>query len=269
MYFRRFPSLIQTSNFLISKRFAWHSRNVVSSVTWRGKRNFSQSKTIFEEEKNQKNQPKKFAGPITWSSVGLLFVSGAIALGYFSYLKKKRDEQYQKTVESVGKANIGGPFELIDHTGKKVTNDDYRGKFLFIYFGFTHCPDICPIELQKMAQALNKLGKTADLIQPLFISVDPERDTIEKIAKYVKEFHPKIIGLTGTPEQISKVAKAYRVYYSVTPGTKDQDEYLLDHSIILYLMDPEGNFLKFYGKNETVDSLTKNIQQQIKNYLSR
>ncbi|KAL3358530.1 hypothetical protein AABB24_015570 [Solanum stoloniferum] len=139
---------------------------------------------------------------------------------------------------SVGKAAIGGPFSLIDHNGKPVTEKDFFGKWTVVYFGFTHCPDICPDELQKLASAVDKIKETSGIeIVPVFISVDPERDTVEQVGEYVKEFHPNLIGLTASPEEIKKTARAYRVYYMKTE--EEGSDYLVDHSIVMYvLLDP-------------------------------
>jgi cytochrome oxidase Cu insertion factor (SCO1/SenC/PrrC family) len=117
-----------------------------------------------------------------------------------------------------GGALIGGPFSLTDQTGRPVTDADYRGRYMLIYFGFTFCPDVCPTELQVMATALDQLGRQADEVQPIFITIDPERDTPSQLAGYVSQFHPRMAGLTGTPEQIASVARAYRVYYAKAPS---------------------------------------------------
>lgn len=166
---------------------------------------------------------------------------------------------------SVGKAAIGGPFNLINHEGKRVTEKDFLGKWNLIYFGFTHCPDICPDELQKLAAAVDKIKEKAGIeIVPVFISVDPERDTVEQVGEYVKEFHPKLIGLTGNSDEIRNVARAYRVYYMKT--AEEDSDYLVDHSIVMYLMGPDMQFVKFFGKNNDVDSLTDGIIKEINNY---
>src|SRR6185312_12588134 len=116
-------------------------------------------------------------------------------------------------VTTTGKALIGGPFTLVGKDGKPVTDQDFRGKYMLVFFGFTHCPDICPAELQMVAEALDRLGDKANEVIPIFISVDPERDTPEVLAAYVKSFGPKFVGLTGSPDQIAAATKAYRVSY--------------------------------------------------------
>ena len=117
-------------------------------------------------------------------------------------------------VQVTGKSLVGGPFSLVDQTGKRVTDKDYRGKYMLVFFGYTNCPDICPAGLQVMSAALEKLGHRGDDIVPLFITVDPERDTPQKLAAYVKNFSPRLIGLTGSPSDVAAAAKAYRVFLS-------------------------------------------------------
>lgn len=167
--------------------------------------------------------------------VGLAVVPGAL-------------ERLQPTAEvmSIGKATVGGPFTLTDHTGRRVTDRDFRGKHMLVYFGFTFCPDVCPSGLQVMAAALDQLGPKADKITPVFISVDPERDSPEQLAQYVPSFHPRLVGLTGTPEEIQSVAKAYRVYYRKVKDEKSTADYTVDHTSIIYLMSPEGEFLAHF-----------------------
>ncbi len=138
-----------------------------------------------------------------------------------------------------GGIQVGGPFQLTDSTGRTVTDATYRGKWMLVYFGYTYCPDVCPTELQAVAAGLARLGPLANQVAPLFITIDPERDTRATIGEYVKLFDDRLIGLTGTPEEIAAVAKAYRVYYAkVTP--KGGGDYLMDHSSFLYLMGPDG-----------------------------
>ncbi|KAK4342728.1 hypothetical protein RND71_038544 [Anisodus tanguticus] len=217
-------------------------------------------------------QGKSIRGsPVSWMSFFLLVCTGAGLVYYYDREKRRHIEDITnastsaKEGPSVGKAAIGGPFSLIDHNGKPVTEKDFFGKWTVVYFGFTHCPDICPDELQKLAAAVDKIKENSGIqVVPVFISVDPERDTVEQVGEYVKEFHPNLIGLTGSPEEIKKTARAYRVYYMKTE--EEGSDYLVDHSIVMYLMDPKMEFVKFFGKNNDVDMLADGIIKEIKQY---
>ncbi|BAF07878.1 Os02g0159700, partial [Oryza sativa Japonica Group] len=181
------------------------------------------------------------------------------------YYELKNRTSAVKQEPSVGTAAIGGPFNLLNHDGKPVTQKDFFGKWTLLYFGFTHCPDICPDELQKMALAIDKIKEKAKMeVVPVFITVDPERDTVEQVRDYVNEFHPNLIGLTGTTDEIRKVARAYRVYYMKTE--EEGSDYLVDHSIVMYLMNPKMEFVKFYGKNYDADSLADGIIKELKGH---
>lgn len=143
---------------------------------------------------------------------------------------------------SAAGAALGGPFTLVRGDGKTVTDQTYRGKLLLVYFGYTTCPDVCPTTLNNIAQALIQLGNQADAVTPVFITVDPKRDTPQVIGRYVKSFDPRIVGLSGSDAQIAAIAKEYRVYYQPAPG--QGGDYLVDHSSFLYLMGRDGKFLK-------------------------
>ncbi len=158
---------------------------------------------------------------------------------------------------------IGGPFTLTDGAGHTVTDRDLRGKYLLVYFGYTFCPDICPTTLNDVAGALDKLGPRADQIQPLFITVDPERDTAKVVTEYAAAFSPRILGLTGTPEQIETVAREYRVYYSVQKPATAGGDYTVDHSSILYLMDREGGFIAPIRADQPADQLAADIAKHL------
>jgi protein SCO1/2 len=164
---------------------------------------------------------------------------------------------------STGTALVGGPFSLTDQTGRKVTDKDFLGKYMLIFFGYTYCPDICPTELQVMSAALDNLGAKADDIQPVFISFDPQRDTPEVLKQYISNFHPRLVGLTGTPEEIAAAAKAYRVYYNRVENSSGPDAYLMDHSTITYLMDKQGKFLKHFTYSTDAAALSQALEKII------
>lgn len=142
-----------------------------------------------------------------------------------------------------GGLTVGGPFALVDGDGKPVTDRTWRGQYTLVYFGYTFCPDVCPATLNNVADALDKLGPKADRLQPLFITVDPKRDTPAVVKQYAAAFGPRMIGLTGTAEQIAAAAKAYRVYYAEHRTGTGPDDYSMDHSSVLYLMGPDGRFI--------------------------
>lgn len=212
------------------------------------------------------NRSSTDAGPITWKS---LLIGGGTLIGltaYFQYLKKLKQEKIaaEKT-RTYGKAAIGGSFELVDTTGKLRKSDEFLGKWILVYFGFTHCPDVCPEELEKLAKVVEGLSKSKIEITPLFISVDPERDTPEMVGKYLKEFSDKFIGLTGSKEQVERATRSYRVYYSVGPKDEEND-YIVDHTIISYLIGPDGEMVDYFGQTKDADEIEATIIYQIKKH---
>ena len=138
---------------------------------------------------------------------------------------------------------VGGPFELVNGDGKPVTEKDFRGKYMLIYFGYTFCPDVCPTTLNAVSDALDKLGAKAEKIRPVFITVDPKRDTPAVVKQFAAAFGPRVTGLTGSAAQIAAVAKGYRVYYAEHRTGPGPDDYAMDHSSVLYLMGPDGRFI--------------------------
>lgn len=164
-------------------------------------------------------------------------------------------------VQSSGAALIGGPFSLVGADGKPVTDRDFRGRYMLIFFGFTHCPDICPAELQVIAQALEQLGDKAKKVVPIFITLDPERDAPEAMANYVKSFGPNFVGLTGSPEAIAAAAKAYRVAYSKVENKASADDYSVDHSALAYLMDPEGRYVTHFSYGLSADQMAEKLEK--------
>jgi cytochrome oxidase Cu insertion factor (SCO1/SenC/PrrC family) len=157
---------------------------------------------------------------------------------------------------------IGGPFALTDHTGNARTEADFRGKLMLVYFGFTYCPDVCPTDLQNIGLALDKLGELGERVQPLFITVDPARDTVEHLKDYVPIFHPRLIGLTGDAAAIQAAAAAYRVYYAQVP--LKNDDYTVDHSSFMYLIGPDGKYLGFFPPGTDAGRLA----EALRSYLS-
>jgi cytochrome oxidase Cu insertion factor (SCO1/SenC/PrrC family) len=162
-------------------------------------------------------------------------------------------------LRSVGQAMVGGPFRLTDQNGKQVTEQDFRGRFMLVYFGFTYCPDVCPTALQVMAAALDKLGPKAERITPVLITVDPERDTPAQLAQYVKSFHPRLVGLTGSPQEVEAAAKAYRVYVKKAPDPKSTAGYTMDHSSIVYVMGPDGQYRAHFTHATSPDTMADRL----------
>ena len=157
-------------------------------------------------------------------------------------------------------AEIGGPFRLTDHTGTPVTDADFQGRHMLIYFGYTSCPDVCPAELQTMGRAMDILGAKGNKIVPVFISVDPERDTAQVLNKYVAAFHPRMVGLTGTAAEIKAAAKAYKVGYRKQPGAKSgHGEILMDHTSFFYLVGPGGKVVALFRGGTKPEVLAKEL----------
>ena len=164
-------------------------------------------------------------------------------------------------VQSSGTALVGGPFSLLGTDGKTVTDADFRGRYMLIFFGFTHCPDICPAELQIIAQALDGLGDKGKKVVPVFVTLDPERDTPEVMGQYVKSFGPNFVGLTGTPEAIAAAAKAYRVAYAKVENKESPGAYSVDHSALAYLMDPEGKYVTHFTYGTNADQMAEKLNK--------
>jgi protein SCO1/2 len=185
------------------------------------------------------------------------FLLGALLGAYALLLNSGPGDR----VETSGKALVGGPFTLVDASGKTVTDQNFRGRYMLIFFGFTHCPDICPAELQVMAAALDQLGDKAKKVVPIFITLDPERDTPEAVGAYVKNFSPNIVGLTGSMDAISAAAKAYRVSFSKFQDPTGGENYTIDHSAFAYLMGTDGEYITHipYGTSvaQMVDILNR------------
>lgn len=195
-------------------------------------------------------------------SLAILLVCGLLvgALAAVATIPQVRDRVFgEGGGQVVGKALVGGPFTLTDHTGKRVSDADFRGKNMLVFFGFTYCPDVCPTALQVMAGALEQLGPKAERLVPLFITVDPERDTPEQMAQYVQSFHPKLVGLTGTRAEIDTVLKAYRVYAQKVEDPKSTAGYTMNHSSIVYLMGPDGAYRTHFTHATSVETMVERL----------
>lgn len=165
--------------------------------------------------------------------------------------------------EGSGRALIGGAFTAVDQTGRQVSEKDYLGRWTIFYFGYTFCPDVCPLGLQVITEALEQLpGPVRQNIIPIFVTVDPERDTVPVMASYVSNFVPGMVGLTGTVEQMEALKRAWRVYARKAEGGTATD-YLVDHSAFTYLMDPKGNYVTHFGHDVTADQLAARLKSLV------
>lgn len=164
--------------------------------------------------------------------------------------------------QNAGRVPIGGPFRLTSHEGKPFTDNDLKGKPFAVFFGFTHCPEVCPTTLYDLTQDLESLGKDSDKMRVAFITVDPAQDTPELMKTYLSSFDPRIVGLTGTDDEIAAVAKEYKIYYRKVPTDSG---YTMDHSATIFLMDSKGDFYGTSNFQETAEIRRKKLQQLIKN----
>lgn len=174
-------------------------------------------------------------------------------------------EMASTPVRQSGQASIGGPFSLLDHTGKRVTQAMLAGHLTLIYFGYASCPDVCPMELQNIGAALDLIEKAdpagfAD-VQALFITIDPARDTVAALADYTSNFHPKLVSLTGSASEIATAARAYRIYFSKVEDKPGSQSYLMDHSNIIYLMGRKGEFLAHFSTGTGPEKMAAKLRE--------
>ncbi len=194
-------------------------------------------------------------------SIIALVIGGGIA---FVQIKNERAIVVRKasSIAPMAGVQIGGVFELVDHNGAAVTQENYAGSYKLIYFGFTYCPAICPTELQKISKVMKVLDEEGEGIQPLFITVDPERDTVDVMREYVAMFHPRLVGLSGSRAQIDAALKNYRVFASKVQNEEDND-YTMDHSSYIYLMSPDDELLAMYRIQDGVDYVVNDIRGRL------
>lgn len=245
--------------------------------------------------------PAALLGPISWPTLFLTLATGCGVVAYYNISRSRKQAEAATRVEGYGRPLLGGPWSLVDGEGVPRTSGDYLGSYVLLYFGFTFCPDICPNELVKMAQVVNALdaqpgSPTAGRVLPMFISLDPYRDTCEQVKAYCADFHPRMVGLTGTPGQVAKAAKAYRVYFSEVDRKEGQesDDYLgacvsrgscsarawplpfsprpprtppprslcaVDHSVVIYLLGPDGQFIDFFTQLMTPAEIEARVRK--------
>ncbi len=160
-------------------------------------------------------------------------------------------------------STASGQFSLIDQLGKPVTDEDFRGKFMLVFFGYTFCPDVCPMDLQIIAQAMDEMGKAGDRVQPIFISIDAARDTPEIIAEYTSHFHPRLIGLTGSPRQTATAAWNYGAVSMKIIDENNPEEYTVNHSALTYLLGPDGRFVAAFEHNTDYQTMARGILQHL------
>jgi cytochrome oxidase Cu insertion factor (SCO1/SenC/PrrC family) len=212
---------------------------------------------------------------VRWTSLALVVLL-ALGIGVLKFAESERspaitDDSATASADAMSVpagVAVGGPFHLIDETGRPVSDADYRGRWMLVFFGYTNCPDECPLTLQKMATALRQLGPLAGRVAPLFITVDPSRDTPARLASYLKNFDPRIVGLTGSSEQIAEAAKVYRVYYS--PAEHEQSGVdLINHSAFLYLMGPDGKLAALFSADITAERLAAALRERLSAQPSR
>jgi cytochrome oxidase Cu insertion factor (SCO1/SenC/PrrC family) len=200
------------------------------------------------------------------------FVGGILvgAVGWLVWPEKTVERSAAELMDVVmwNKEPIGGPFALIDHAGQPRTDADFRGKLLLIYFGFTYCSDACPTDLQAIATALDNLGPIGEAVQPLFITVDPEKDSPEQLKAHVALFHPRLIGLTGDREQIRNVTSAYKVYFAKAEPSNGANPNI-DHSGFTFLVDAGGKYLGFFPPGTSADLIVQVIRPKLVSLVQR
>ena len=193
-------------------------------------------------------------------AVGGILFAGVVGIGGYMALGGKMPGA-RTCPGGITSASIGGPFELTGQSGERQGSETLKGAPSLVYFGYATCPDVCPMELAEVAAAVEILEEEHDLtVRPVFITVDPERDTVEKVGEYASFFHDNMLGLTGTAEEIDQTAKSFKVYYNRVADPEFQDGYLMDHSNIIYLLDREANYRTYYrGGEATPESLAEGV----------
>jgi protein SCO1/2 len=195
------------------------------------------------------------------------FAAGILIAGLFYALWPAPPPQQRSTAELMdvlmwNREPVGGPFTLVDHNGRSRSDGEFRGKVMVVYFGFTYCTDICPTDLQAIGNAVDRLGPLAEQVQPLFITVNPEMDAPENLKKFVGLFHPSIVGLTGSPSQIRRVANDFKVYFAKSEPAKRADPGV-DHSGFTFLVGPDGKYIGFLPPGTSGERMVATIRPHL------
>ena len=220
---------------------------------------FRWQKPRHDDGLDQSRDPRSLRrNPLVWVAV-----IGAIVLytqtDGSSFFGNLNDAQLEATHLS----DVGGPFTLTDHTGQRVTDQDFRGSFILVYFGYSYCPDVCPTDLLVMSHAVDMLGDAGEKVQLVFITVDPERDTVASLADYVPNFHPRLKGLTGSEAEIATVAQAFKAYFKHGEERDAPNDYSVEHTEIIYLMGPDGEFLDHFQHGRRPAEVAQLIGQHL------
>jgi len=184
----------------------------------------------------------------------------AVAVVVLAYTPWGQSLWQGRVAKEMGAAAIGGPFKLTDQNGKPRSDADFRGAYTLVFFGYTNCPDVCPTTLQTLTDAMTDLGPKAEKVTPVFITVDPERDTAKALKDYAANFTPRLVMLTGSPAEIASVAKEYRVYYA---KAGEGPNYAMDHTALIYLMGPDGTYVTHYAPQATADDIAKDLSKRL------
>lgn len=203
---------------------------------------------------------------MSWRSVAFVAIAGGAWVYLYESIRKEKEEAAAKERNKVvGQAALGGEWKLTRLDGTQGGSEDLRGDFALLYFGFTHCPDICPEEIEKAVKVVDAIDgneKIGRKLIPVFITIDPERDTADVLKSYIAEFSPKMVGYVGSPEEVKEASRKFRVYYSKGPEDEDGD-YIVDHSIIMYLIGPDGMFMDYFGQNKKAQEMIDVVTLQM------
>ncbi|MBB4633092.1 SCO family protein [Sphingosinicella soli] len=208
-------------------------------------------------------QPRR----LSFSRIALLLAAAIALVAVFAWLAASKPAAPGSEEPPLAGAPIGGDFALTDQDGGRVTNDSLKGRYRLVYFGYSFCPDVCPVDVQRMAQGLKSFEAenpaAAARVQPVFVTVDPDRDTVAVLKEFVAAFHPRLIGLTGTTAEIDAAKRTYRVYAAKGEGT-DSENYLMDHSAFVYLMDPDGKPITYFERDDDAAMIAAGLAKWVR-----